>query len=95
MVRIAFVVLALAGGSGVLAYLIAWLIIPEEPLGAGTPPARPSPDAPTLRMAAGALLVLVGLSWLPDQLVPSLGRIAWPVALMVIGGAIILAGARR
>lgn len=95
MVRIAFVVLTLAGGSGVLAYLVAWLIIPEEPLDANSPVTRPSPDAPTLRMAAGALLVLVGLSWLLDQLVPTLGRIAWPVALMVIGGAIILAGARR
>lgn len=95
MVRIAFVVLTLAGGSGVLAYLVAWLIIPEEPVDANSPVTRPSPDAPTLRMAAGALLVLVGLSWLLDQLVPTLGRIAWPVALMVIGGAIILAGARR
>jgi phage shock protein PspC (stress-responsive transcriptional regulator) len=28
--RIAFVVLALAGGTGVLLYLVAWLVIPEE-----------------------------------------------------------------
>ena len=29
-VRIAFVVLALAGGPGVLLYLLLWLIIPSE-----------------------------------------------------------------
>src|SRR5215470_10502794 len=28
--RIAFVVLALAGGTGVLLYVVAWLVIPED-----------------------------------------------------------------
>lgn len=95
LVRLAFVVLTLAGGSGVLAYLIAWLVIPEASVGTAEPSHQVAPDAATWRMAAGALLVLVGLSWLADQLVPSFGRIAWPVALVVIGGAVILAGARR
>ena len=31
LVRILWVILALSGGSGVLAYVVAWLIIPEEP----------------------------------------------------------------
>lgn len=29
-VRIAFVLLSLFGGSGVLAYIVAWLLMPEE-----------------------------------------------------------------
>ena len=29
--RIVWVVLALAGGLGLLAYLVAWFIIPQEP----------------------------------------------------------------
>ena len=33
LVRLGFVVLALAGGGGVLAYLVAWLVIPEQPEG--------------------------------------------------------------
>lgn len=33
LVRLAWVILALAGGFGVLAYIIAWLIIPEAPRG--------------------------------------------------------------
>jgi len=31
VVRAAFVLFALAGGSGILAYIILWFIIPEEP----------------------------------------------------------------
>ena len=32
VIRVIWVLFALAGGSGILAYLIAWLIIPEEKL---------------------------------------------------------------
>lgn len=31
LVRLAFAVIALAVGSGVLAYLLLWIIVPEEP----------------------------------------------------------------
>lgn len=31
LVRLAFVILALAGMSGGLAYLILWIVVPEEP----------------------------------------------------------------
>ena len=93
LVRIAFVLLTLAGGSGVLAYLVAWLVLPED---ASTAPAPSrAPDASTLRLVAGAFLVVVGLSWLLDQFVPSLGQVAWPVALIAIGIVIVTAGARR
>lgn len=30
-IRVLFIVLALAGGSGVLAYIVLWAIVPEEP----------------------------------------------------------------
>ncbi|PKP51645.1 MAG: PspC domain-containing protein [Bacteroidetes bacterium HGW-Bacteroidetes-1] len=33
MVRIGWVLLAILGGTGVLAYLICWIIIPEAPFG--------------------------------------------------------------
>lgn len=33
LIRLAVVVLAFAGGAGIPAYIIAWLIMPEEPLG--------------------------------------------------------------
>jgi phage shock protein C len=31
LVRVAFVVLAISGGFGVLAYVILWIIVPEAP----------------------------------------------------------------
>lgn len=95
LVRIAFVVLTLAGGSGVLAYIIAWLVIPEETATdvAGQPTA--GPDATTLRYALGALLVLVGVVTALDLALPAVGRLLWPVALIVLGVTIVLTGARR
>ncbi len=42
VVRLIFVLLALAGGPGLLAYLILLIVVPEEPL---APPAPPAPTA--------------------------------------------------
>jgi phage shock protein C len=97
LVRIAFVVLTLAGGSGVLAYIVAWLVIPEETADdvAGTGRPVTGPDATTLRYALGALLVLVGLLTALDRLVPAVGHLLWPMALIVLGVTIVLTGARR
>ena len=42
IMRVLFVVLALAGGPGILAYLILWIVMPEgETVGSGEPPAAP------------------------------------------------------
>jgi phage shock protein PspC (stress-responsive transcriptional regulator) len=38
LVRLGWVALFLIGGTGLLLYLIAWLIIPEEPVGPTEPP---------------------------------------------------------
>lgn len=94
LVRIAFVIVTLAGGWGVLGYLVGWLVLPEEPAGT-TSPAHTAPDAATLRLAAGGFLVLMGLSWLLGALLPNLARYTWPVALIAVGSVILLAGARR
>ena len=42
LVRIIFVLFTLAGGSGVLAYLVIWLVAPKA-LDTGVPPATPPP----------------------------------------------------
>ena len=42
MVRVVWVLVALFGGGGILAYLIAWIVMPEEPeIVAVTAPASP------------------------------------------------------
>lgn len=93
LVRLAFVVLVLAGGSGVIVYLLAWLIIPEEE-GAGARVRRAAVDGDTARLLLGGGLIVLGGVVLAQQFIPYFGRIFWPLAL-IAGGAILIFGARR
>jgi phage shock protein C len=34
LIRVLFVVFALLGGPGLVVYLVLWIVVPEEPLGA-------------------------------------------------------------
>ena len=43
LVRLLFVLFALAGGPGLLAYIVLWIVVPEAP---GSTPAEP-PAPPT------------------------------------------------
>jgi signal transduction histidine kinase len=89
MIRVAFAVLAIAGGSGIVLYLLAWAVSVEpDDDAAPDRPVRP----PSARLAVamgmivfGTLLLLreVGL-WFGD-------RIVWPIALAAAGSAIIWA----
>jgi phage shock protein C len=47
IIRLVFVVFALGIGSGVLAYIILAIIVPEEPEGYGAPPPAPPEEAET------------------------------------------------
>lgn len=89
--RIGFVLLVIAGaGSGLVLYLIAWLVLPEG-------------EADTRRPAAGGaggvllggILVAVGLFWLADTIFPSLGEYVGPVGLVLLGAALLWGGGRR
>lgn len=37
LIRIVWLVIAVCGGAGVLAYVIAWIVMPEEPVTIATP----------------------------------------------------------
>jgi phage shock protein C len=94
LLRIAFVALALANGIGLIAYAVAWIVIPEEP--AGQPAAAaPADRGETGRLVLGGALVVLGLVLLLDRLAPDLQRLFWPVVVVAIGVAIILFGMRR
>ena len=86
-VRVGFATLCLAGGAGILVYLVTWALSPEAPGG----DRRPRP-AVTLRRAMalgmqvlGAMLILraAGL-WLGDALV-------WPLTLAAVGSSVLWA----
>jgi phage shock protein C len=92
LVRLAFVVLALAGGGGVLAYLVAWIVIPEQPDGPQQMVARTSEQATTMRAIAGGVLVILGAGWLLHELVPGIARVTLPLTLILVGVVVVVAG---
>ncbi len=91
--RIGFVVLAFGGGSGVLIYLLMWLIVPEQPAG-DTPP--PGPGAQVSgAVVIGMVLMFVGTIALVNTMAPWLGQYFWPVILVIGGVALVLGGLNR
>jgi phage shock protein C len=90
--RFAFVVLALGGGSGVLIYLIAWLVVPESSDGAA---ARPAAHVERGPMVAGIVLVGVGAMLLFNDLIPWFDRVMWPLLLVVVGAGLLLGVTRH
>lgn len=93
IIRIAFVVLAVSGGSGVLLYIIGMIAIPEEREGE-IPPDAPPGDQHTGVMILGAVLVIAGGLLLADRLIPNMTAWIGPLVLMGLGVAVVI-GARR
>ncbi|MGZ6372697.1 MAG: ATP-binding protein [Candidatus Limnocylindria bacterium] len=91
-VRFAFVALSLALGFGVVVYLLAWLLAPEEVADAVDPPRRRLLFRPTLGQLLGGGLVLAGIVLLLSVSGFWFGEtLAWPVSLAAIGFAILWA----
>jgi signal transduction histidine kinase/phage shock protein PspC (stress-responsive transcriptional regulator) len=90
MVRIVFVVLGLASGAGIVAYLFLWAMTPVEQTPHGIDPAQPGPAAPvdeqrrppTSAIPRGAILLAIG----------TLTTVAGAVALLQSSGRDVRAG---
>jgi phage shock protein C len=96
LIRIVAVALALSGGTGVLAYLIAWIAIPEDDSEPEPHPWQPPRRAAssTVTLVLGAVLVVVGVLLLLRQVIPWFGlELTWPILLVMVG-ALIIASAR-
>jgi phage shock protein C len=93
LVRIAAILLVFAGGAGIVLYVIGWIAIPEEP-GEGTDetPSAADEDRTRSAVALGLIFVALGVVFLADAIWPDFlsWRYVWPVALIAIGGAILL-----
>jgi len=89
LVRAAFVAAAAAGGVGVIAYALAWLLIPAETTGrAHVDRLRARPGSG--RTAAGvALLTLSALLVLRELGIWFTDAIVWPVVLAATGAALV------
>ncbi|MDD7967998.1 PspC domain-containing protein [Actinomycetospora lemnae] len=94
LVRIVAVVLTLSAGVGVLAYVVAWIVIPEagedEPA-EGLPPA----ERHTVAVVAGVALVAFGVLLFVRALVPWFdGAVFWPLVVIAVGVFVVLSSRR-
>lgn len=92
-VRIAFLVLGFTG-SGVLLYLVGWLVMPlgGEEAASAAPPAG---SAAAGRLVVGGVLITAGALLLINQLVPWFGRLLVPALLIAVGTAVVVYGIRK
>ena len=98
LIRIAFVLLTVFGGSGVLLYIVGVLAIPEERSGDAVGRAAPGtqwPQSQTMGLVIGAILVGIGGVTLLSRIVPSYDQFLGPVLLIGAGIAVIAVGGRR
>lgn len=90
--RIAFVVMALGGGSGLLIYLIAWLAIPE----ADEYDEEAVPVAGNgAGVVVGLIFITIGVIALINQFIPWFDEIIWQSILIAIGAGLVIGGWRR
>lgn len=82
LVRILFLVFALAGGASILLYIVLWIAVPSD----GGAPAAPATQHGNETVAI--VLIAVGSLWL----LANIGaftfiewRFAWPIALVALG----------
>lgn len=94
LIRIVAVALAFASGFGIVAYVIAWIAVPES--ADGPEAVRPPAASAALAVIAGVSLVAVGGVWLVRELVPWFETdIVWPVIVVVAGLLVLVTGIRR
>ncbi len=88
LVRLLWVLMVVLGGTGVLLYIIGWIIIPEreDSETVESPVISPEGQTKTSSNLFGVLLIGVGIMLLLDTMVPwrSLARF-WPVVLIIAG----------
>lgn len=102
LIRIAWALLVpLTGGVALLAYIVAWVVVPEASNGTGEEgePVRPAAsqrDDGRITLVVGGGLILVGLWFLLRELLPSIDlSLAWPIVLIGIGVLILVGSTRR
>jgi phage shock protein C len=111
IVRLVWVLLFLAGGAGILLYIVAAIVIPEEPAGyasaaaggegaagtqAGAGSADQRRDSGSGAIVLGLVLVLAGGWFLAQRYIPELDpQLVWPVVLIVLGLVLVVWALRR
>ena len=109
LVRLVWALLVLAGGVGLLLYIVAAIVIPEEPLGGAAPVAPDGAPGPTIaeRRAArgqrsgngavvfGLVLIALGGWFLVTRYIHVDSALAVPAVLIVLGAALVVVALGR
>lgn len=99
LVRVIFVVFAVFGGSGLLAYIILWIVMPREPeygasaavdvmdeSGQALTPVDSEEQKKRRQMAGAILLICLGLLFMAERFVPMYNlKTMLPIALIAVG----------
>lgn len=91
--RIGFIVLAIGGGSGVLAYVVMWLALEPTPDGHVPSSAKPATLGGTA--IVGLVLMMVGAIALVERVAPWMDEYIWPAVLLLGGLALAIGGLNR
>ena len=96
LVRLIWVLLGLSW-VGVPAYIIAWIIIPEEPESDEMIVVSDADSRGADTRTIGLIIVAVGLYLFIRQIIPFAlwGRFFWPVLIVAVGLLIMFGGFRR
>ncbi len=110
-VRVIFVLATLAGASGLLAYIILWIVVPNEKF--GSQPKTPTAEGETVMqegtrnhdyryrkqhggVLGGLVLIVLGGLFLADNYLPHFSfSDTWPLILIAIGIGMIFNSVRR
>lgn len=95
VVRAAFVLLTIFGGSGILLYAVCWIVIPEESPADVVVPTTPRGSVSLSRGLLGLLLILVGSLTLLSRILPDLGTYLGPALLIGFGVLVLTLENRR
>jgi phage shock protein PspC (stress-responsive transcriptional regulator) len=98
LIRLAMVLLALADGLGILFYILAWIVVPEEDGEEKKEEGKAEePSSPKVQVVGGVFLVLLGLYFLVKNyfgLFLPFEKV-WPIFLIILGAWVIVKGFNR
>src|SRR5688500_3775202 len=106
LVRIAWAILVpLTGGAALIAYIVAWVVVPEEaklaedpldPAAQTLPASEPARDDGRTGVVVGIGLVLIGLWFLLREYLPDFDwGLIWPLVVVGLGVLILVTSMRR
>jgi phage shock protein PspC (stress-responsive transcriptional regulator) len=95
LIRLAMVLLALADGLGILFYILAWIVVPEEDGEEKKEEGKvEEQSSPKVQVVGGVFLVLLGLYFLVKNyfgLFLPFDKV-WPLFLIILGVWVIVKG---